>query len=130
MSMQDPIADMLTRIRNAQATGKKEVEMPTSKQKVAIAQVLKDEGYVVDFRVSEKDKHKVLVIGLKYYDGRPVIAMIKRKSRPGLRVYVASDEIPRVDGFGIIIVSTSKGIMSGHAAKKIGLGGEIICLVS
>lgn len=128
--LMDPIADMLTRIRNAQRIGRSLVTMPSSKQKVAIAKVLQDEGYIHSFEVSE-DKKPVLTIQLKYYQGKPVIELIKRVSRPGLRIFKNKDELPRVqDGLGIAIVSTSKGMMSDHQARKNSLGGEIICFVA
>ncbi len=131
MTMQDPIADMLTRIRNAQAIGKTEVAMSSSKQKVAIAQVLKEEGYIQDAVVVEKDKHKILKLLLKYFEGKPVIETLDRISRPGLRVYQPADKLPRVmDGLGVAIISTSQGIMSDRAARKKRLGGEVICEVA
>ena len=130
MSMQDPIADMLTRIRNGQSAGKKNVSMPSSKLKVSIAEVLKKEGYISDLKKSDDAKPE-LSIELKYHQGKPVIDMIKRVSRPGLRVYKKSDELPRVlDGLGVAIVSTSKGVMTDRAARKQGHGGEVLCLVS
>jgi small subunit ribosomal protein S8 len=128
--MQDPIADMLTRIRNGQSAGKKVVSMPSSKLKVSIAQVLKKEGYITDLKKSEDTKPE-LSIELKFHKGRAVIDMIKRVSRPGLRIYKKSDELPRVlDGLGVAIVSTSKGVMTDRAARKLGHGGEVLCLVS
>ena len=129
--MTDPIADMLTRIRNALAANKADVSMPASKQKAAIARVLKDEGYITDFRIDEKDGvKKSLVIELKYFDGKPVIEKIKRVSRPGLRIYKSKDELPRVmGGLGVAIVSTSNGLMSDRAARKAGHGGEVLCYV-
>jgi small subunit ribosomal protein S8 len=131
MSMSDPIADMLTRIRNAQATNKATVKMPSSKVKVGIAGVLKDEGYINDFGVSDPDGKPVLEITLKYFQGEGVIDMIKRASRPGLRQYRGKDDLPKVfDGLGITIVSTSKGIMTGSAARAAGHGGEVLCFVS
>ncbi len=131
MSMQDPIADMLTRIRNGAAAAKKEVSMPTSKVKVAIAQVLKDEGYITDFAVDQESSKPALTVTLKYFQGKPVIASIKRVSRPGLRIYRGSGELPKVDGgLGIAIVSTSKGVMTDRAARAAHEGGEILCLVS
>jgi len=130
MSMTDPIADMLTRIRNALSAGKVEVSMPQSKQKQAIAQVLKDEGFINDFSVAENDGKPTLVIKLKYYEGKPVIDRIKRVSRPGLRIYKGSKELPRVmGGLGIAIISTSAGLMSDRAARKAGHGGEVLCYV-
>ena len=131
MSMQDPIADMLTRIRNGQSAGKKSVSMPSSKVKLSIANVLKDEGYVSEFNKSENDGKPELSIELKYYQGRPVIDTIKRVSRPGLRIYKKSNELPRVlDGLGIAVVSTSAGVMTDRAARKSGHGGEVLCIVS
>lgn len=130
MSMSDPIADMLTRIRNAQATNKVVVSMPNSKVKVGIATVLKDEGYITDFRVDENDGKPLLEITLKYFEGRGVIDSMKRASRPGLRQYRRKDDLPRVmDGLGTVIVSTSSGIMTDVAARAAGQGGEIICYV-
>ncbi|RMH46615.1 MAG: 30S ribosomal protein S8 [Gammaproteobacteria bacterium] len=129
MSMQDPIADMLTRIRNGQAAGKKEVSMPSSKLKANIARVLKEEGYIVDYSVSEGPK-PVLTVVLKYFEGRPVIEKIERVSRPGLRIYRKANELPKVlGGLGIAIISTSKGLMTDKAARKAGHGGEVICTV-
>ncbi|MET1254490.1 30S ribosomal protein S8 [Aliikangiella maris] len=131
MSMQDPIADMLTRIRNGQSAGKKVVSMPSSKVKVSIAEVLKQEGYISDHAKSVDDGKTELTIELKYHQGRPVIDTIKRVSRPGLRIYKKSNELPRVlDGLGIAIVSTSKGVMTDRAARSIGHGGEVLCIVS
>lgn len=130
MSMQDPIADMLTRIRNGQAAGKIAVSMPSSKQKVAIAQLLKEEGYISSYTVTG-DVKKVLEVELKYFQGKPVVEMIRRVSRPGLRVYKRSYELPQImNGLGIAVVSTSKGIMTDRAARKAKLGGEIICYVA
>lgn len=131
MTMQDPIADMLTRIRNAQAGAKKTVSMPSSRLKCAIAQVLKDEGYIDDFAASEEAGKATLTIELRYHEGKPVIDSIKRVSRPGLRQYRAKDELPRVmGGLGIAIVSTSRGLMSDRAARAQHIGGELICTVS
>ena len=131
MSMSDPIADMLTRIRNAQRSEKASVVMPASKLKAAIAQVLKDEGYVEDFAVHEADGKPVLNISLKYYAGRPVIEKIERVSRPGLRIYKASDKLPSVmNGLGVAIVSTSKGVMTERKARASGVGGEVLCIVA
>jgi small subunit ribosomal protein S8 len=131
MSMSDPIADMLTRIRNAQRVEKTEVVMPSSKVKVAIAGVLKDEGYVESYSVADVDNKAVLTIELKYYAGRPVIERIERVSRPGLRIYKASDAIPNVmNGLGVAIVSTSKGMMTDRKARSTGVGGEVICYVA
>ncbi len=130
MSMSDPIADMLTRIRNGQSAAKVEVTMPASNMKQSIAKVLKDEGYITDFSVSDSAKAEMSV-SLKYYDGKPVIATIDRMSRPGLRVYKNKDEIPSIlSGLGIIIVSTSTGMMTDRAARDAGIGGELICSVS
>lgn len=128
--MTDPIADMLTRIRNALSAGKLDVNMPDSKQKRAIAQVLKDEGFIADFAQAEADAKPVLNIDLKYYQGKPVIENIKRISRPGLRIYKGKNELPKVmGGLGVAIISTSKGLMSDRAARKAGFGGEILCTV-
>lgn len=128
MTMQDPIADMFTRIRNAQARARKDVSIPASKSKTAIAKVLKDEGYIADFRTVEGDGHPELVIDLKYYDGQPVIAHIKRTSRPGLRVYRGKAKLPTVvGGLGIAIVSTSRGLMTDREARAQGIGGEVLC---
>jgi len=129
--MTDPIADMLTRIRNGQRAGKVAVSMPASKLKQSIASVLRDEGYVADFQVSEENGKPVMSVELKYYEGQPVIDMLKRISRPGLRIYKASDELPKVQGgLGVAIVSTSKGVMSDRAARAAGEGGEVLCYVS
>jgi small subunit ribosomal protein S8 len=131
MSMSDPIADMLTRIRNAQLSEKTSVIMPASKLKAAIAQVLKDEGYVEDFAVHQADGKPLLDISLKYYAGRPVIEKIERVSRPGLRIYKASDKLPNVmNGLGVAIVSTSKGVMTERKARANGVGGEVLCIVA
>ena len=132
MSMTDPIADMLTRIRNAQMAEKATVVMPASKLKVAIANVLKDEGYVEDFAVRQSDGNKSeLHIALKYYAGRPVIDRIERVSKPGLRVYKGKDDLPRVmNGLGIAIVSTPKGVMTDRKARASNVGGEVLCLVA
>jgi small subunit ribosomal protein S8 len=130
MSMSDPIADMLTRIRNAQATDKVSVAIPSSKVKVAIAKVLKDEGYIEDFAQRAVDGKNVLEIGLKYYAGKPVIEKIERISRPGLRIYKGRDDIPRVlNGLGVAIVSTSRGVMTDRRARESGVGGEVLCIV-
>ncbi len=129
MSMQDPLADMLTRIRNAQQVGKVDVTMPSSKLKVNVARVLQDEGYVGGFSVSE-DAQPQLTIELKYFDGKPVIAELDRVSRPGLRNYAGKDGLPTVrGGLGIAIVSTSKGVMTDRAARAQGVGGEVLCTV-
>lgn len=131
MSMSDPIADMLTRIRNAQLSEKTSVVMPASKLKAAIAQVLKDEGYIEDFIVHETDGKSILDISLKYYAGRPVIEKIERVSRPGLRIYKASNKLPNVmNGLGVAIVSTSKGVMTERKARANGVGGEVLCIVA
>ena len=131
MSMSDPIADMLTRIRNAQAATKVRVRMPNSTIKVGIAAVLKDEGYITDFRVDENDGKPELEVTLKYFEGRGVIDSIKRASRPGLRIYRRKDDLPKVfDGLGIAIISTSQGFMTDAAARAAGHGGEIICFVA
>ena len=130
MSMTDPIADMLTRIRNAQMTEKATCQMPSSKVKVAIARVLKDEGYIDGFKVNGEAK-PVLEIALKYYAGRPVIEKIERVSKPGLRIYKAKDAIPPVmNGLGIAIVSTSQGVMTDRKARASGVGGEVLCIVA
>jgi small subunit ribosomal protein S8 len=131
MSMTDPIADMLTRIRNAQMTERAVVAMPSSKVKVAIAKVLKDEGYIEGFKVSGEQVKPVLEIALKYYAGRPVIEKIERVSKPGLRIYRAKDAIPPVmNGLGIAIVSTSHGVMTDRKARATGVGGEVLCIVA
>jgi small subunit ribosomal protein S8 len=128
--MSDPIADMLTPIRNAQSTNKVTVSMPNSKVKVGIASVLKDEGYINDFRVNENGGKPELEITLKYFEGRGVIDSLKRASRPGLRIYRSKDELPRVmDGLGIAIISTSGGYMTDAAARAAGHGGEVVCYV-
>ena len=130
MSMQDPISDMLTRIRNGQAASKVSVKMPSSKQKVAIAAVLKAEGYVADYVVSGDTKPE-LEVTLKYFEGKKVIDTLKRVSRPGLRIYKGASDLPKVmAGLGIAIVSTSHGVMTDRAARKASIGGEIICYVS
>jgi len=131
MSMTDPIADMLTRLRNAQKATKKQVSMPASKLKQAIAEVLLREGYIVAHHIDGDDKKPTLIITLKYYEGQPVIERIKRVSRPGLRVFRGKDELPSVQGgLGIAIVSTSRGVMSDRAAREIGQGGEVLCTVA
>jgi small subunit ribosomal protein S8 len=131
MSMSDPIADMLTRIRNAQLAEKPSAAMSSSKLKVAIAAVLKDEGYIEDFSVQDVAGKAQLEIGLKYYAGRPVIERIERISRPGLRVYRPSKTVPKVmNGLGIAIVSTSRGVMTDRKARGLGIGGEVLCLVA
>ena len=131
MSMSDPIADMLTRIRNAQLVQKAIVSMPSSKVKVAIAQVLKDEGYIDGFAIRDNDGKNELEVALKYYAGRPVIERIERVSRPGLRVYRGSGAIPQVqNGLGVAIVTTPKGVMTDRKARASGVGGEVLCYVA
>jgi small subunit ribosomal protein S8 len=135
MSMSDPIADMLIRIRNAQLVGHTEVAMPASKLKASIAQVLKDEGYIEDFAIRDKSgdeaAKKELRIGLKYYAGRPVIERLERVSKPGLRVYKGRNDIPRVmNGLGVAILSTSRGVMTDRKARADGVGGEVLCIVA
>lgn len=131
MSMSDPIADLLTRIRNAQMVAKTSVTVPASKVKVAIVQVLKDEGYIDSFKISNNDGKSDLEISLKYYAGRPVIERIERVSRPGLRVYRGSDAIPQVqNGLGVAIVTTPKGVMTDRKARAAGVGGEVLCYVA
>jgi small subunit ribosomal protein S8 len=130
MSMSDPIADMLTRIRNAQQSEKVDVTMPSSKVKVAIAKVLKDEGYIEGFDVRSVDGKSELNVGLKYYAGKPVIEKIERVSRPGLRIYRGREDIkPVMNGLGVAIVSTSKGVMTDRKARATGVGGEVLCIV-
>lgn len=131
MSMSDPIADMLTRIRNGQAAGKTAVRMPASKQKSAVAKVLKDEGYIQDFASTEMDGKPAIEVTLKYFQGQPVIEYLKRVSRPGLRIYKSREDLPKVRaGLGIAIVSTSKGVMTDREARKQGHGGEVIAYVA
>ncbi len=131
MSMSDPIADMLTRIRNAQMVGHTEVAMPASRLKASIAQVLKQEGYIEDFALRESGVMKELRIALKYYAGRPVIERLERVSKPGLRVYRGRDDIPRVmNGLGVAILSTSRGVMTDRKARADGVGGEVLCIVA
>ena len=131
MSMTDPIADMLTRIRNAQMTERAVVAMPSSKVKVSIAKVLKDEGYIEGYKVTSEESKPVLEVALKYYAGKPVIEKIERVSTPGLRIYRAKDAIPRVmNGLGIAIVSTSHGVMTDRKARATGVGGEVLCIVA
>ena len=131
MSMTDPIADMLTRIRNAQMVERATVEMPSSKVKIAIAKVLKDEGYIDGFKLGGEDAKPVLEIALRYHAGRPVIERIERVSSPGLRIYRGKDEIPTVmNGLGIAIVSTSQGVMTDRKARATGVGGEVLCIVA
>ena len=131
MSMSDPIADMLTRIRNGQTAGKSAVCMPASKQKIAVAEVLKNEGYIKDFSRTGDGAKQTLEIELKYFQGRPVIETVKRVSRPGLRIYKSRNELPKVlGGLGIAIISTSKGLMTDREARKQGHGGEVIAFVA
>tara|TARA_R110002073_G_scaffold10565_5_gene50408 strand:+ start:1239 stop:1634 length:396 start_codon:yes stop_codon:yes gene_type:complete len=130
MSMSDPIADLLTRIRNAQLAKKNSVRMPSSKLKKAISEVLKEEGYIENCAVSTVDKKDILNIDLKYYAGSPVIELINRISRPGLRIYKPTNKLPSVmNGLGVAIVSTSKGVMTERKARAAGVGGEILCVV-
>ena len=129
MSLQDPIADMLTRVRNAQKAKKVSVEMPASKQKANIAAVLKNEGYISGFNVSDGSLRK-LIIELKYFQGKPVIEQVRRISRPGLRIFKSKDDLPTINGgLGIAIISTSKGVMTDRQARAAGYGGEVICSV-
>lgn len=131
MSMTDPIADLLTRIRNGQSSGKPEVNVPASKVKLAIAKVLKDEGYIENFSAADVEGKPTLAVQLKYYQGRPVIDRLERVSRPGLRVYKAKDELPKIlGGMGVAITSTSKGMMTDREARASGHGGEVLCIVS
>ena len=132
MSMSDPIADMLTRIRNGQNVGLQTVKMPSSTLKVAIARVLQDEGYIDNFEVAEQEGNKrELAVSLKYFDGKPVIEKIQKVSKPGLRIYRGKDELPKVmGGLGVAIVSTSEGVMSDKSARAKGYGGEVICIVA
>lgn len=131
MSMTDPVADLLTRIRNGQQAGKTEVKVAASKLKAEILRVLKEEGYIADFVRNDEDGKPVLTVQLKYYQGRPLIERLQRVSRPGLRIYKGKDELPRVlGGLGVAIVSTSKGVMSDRAARTQGEGGEVLCIVS
>ncbi|MCP3672662.1 MAG: 30S ribosomal protein S8 [Gammaproteobacteria bacterium] len=131
MSMSDPIADMLTRIRNGQAVGKKAISMPSSNKKAAVAQILKDEGYIIDYSMSSEEAKGVLNVELKYFQGEPVIEMIQRVSRPGLRIYKRANDLPKVRaGLGIAIISTSKGLMTDRAARVAGHGGEILAYVA
>jgi small subunit ribosomal protein S8 len=132
MSMSDPIADMLTRIRNGQNVGFESVTMPSSRRKAAIAKVLQEEGYIGDFKVEQLDSNKAnLVVNLRYFEGKPVIDQIKRVSKPGLRIYKKKDELPTVlGGLGVAIISTSNGLMTDRAARSQGFGGEVICIVS
>lgn len=131
MSMSDPIADMLTRIRNGQMVEKATVKMPSSNVKKAIAQVLKDEGYIDGFQVHENGGLPEIEVALRYYAGRPVIEKIERVSRPGLRIYKGRDDLPRVmNGLGVAIVSTSQGVMTDRKARSLGVGGEVLCVVA
>ena len=131
MSMTDPIADFLTRIRNGQHSGKPEVGMPASRIKLALAKVLKEEGYIEEFAVVEDAGKSTLTVRLKYFQGRPVIDRLERVSRPGLRVYKAKDELPKVlGGMGVAIISTSRGVMTNREARAAGHGGEVLCIVS
>jgi len=131
MSMTDPIADLLTRIRNGQTARKSEISLASSKVKSAIVKVLKDEGYVGDYRVEAEGAKQTLTIALKYYDGRPVIDRLERVSRPGLRIYRGKDELPKVlGGMGTVIISTPKGVMTDKQARSIGQGGEVLCIVA
>lgn len=131
MSMTDPVADLLTRIRNGQSAGKTSVSMAASKLKSSILKVLKDEGYIADFAVQDADGKPQLTVDLKYYEGRPVIDRLERVSRPGLRIYRGKDDLPKVlGGMGTVIVSTPKGVMTDKAARAIGQGGEVICIVA
>jgi small subunit ribosomal protein S8 len=129
--MTDPVADMLTRIRNGQSANKEQVKLPSSNLKVAIAKVLKEEGYIAEYNTETMGKHTEMTVKLKYYNGTPVIEEVKRVSRPGLRIYKSKDELPKVlGGLGIAVISTSQGVMTDRAARAIGFGGEVICTVS
>ena len=134
MSMTDPVADLLTRIRNGQSAGKAEVDLASSRLKTAIVKVLKDEGYIADYRLDEESASRALptlIIGLKYFEGRPVIDRLERVSRPGLRIYRGKDHLPKVlGGMGTVIVSTPKGVMTDKQARSIGQGGEVLCIVA
>jgi small subunit ribosomal protein S8 len=131
MSMTDPIADLLTRIRNGQTARKAEITMDSSKVKTAVVRVLKDEGYITDFRIANDGGKPVLTVGLKYFEGKPVIDRLERVSRPGLRIYRGKDELPKVlGGMGTVIVSTPKGVMTDKQARSIGQGGEVLCIVA
>jgi small subunit ribosomal protein S8 len=131
MSMTDPIADMLTRIRNGLHARKTDVSMPSSKVKISIAKVLKEEGFISDFGVADVDGKPVLTVAVKYYEGRPVIEKIQRVSTPGLRIYRGKEDLPKVmGGLGMAIISTSKGVMSDRAARAAGEGGEVLCIVA
>lgn len=128
--MTDPVADMLTRIRNGQSAGKINVNMPSSKLKIAIVQVLKDEGYIINYSTETNDTYTTMLVELKYYNNKPVIEKIRRISRPGLRVYKSKDDLPKVmGGLGVAIVSTSKGVMTDRVARAMGHGGEVLCIV-
>ena len=130
MSLQDPIADMLSRIKNALARTRRDVSMPSSRQKVAVAEVLKQEGYISEFRVEEEGSRRKLTIELKYFEGRPVIDRLERVSGPGLRRYRGKDDLPRVlNGLGTAIISTPKGVLTDRSAREQGVGGEILCIV-
>jgi len=131
MSMTDPVADLLTRIRNGQSAGKSQVSLASSKIKTAICRVLKDEGYVADFRIEDEEGKPLLTIDLKYFEGRPVIDRIERVSRPVLRIYRSQHELPKVlGGMGTVIVSTPRGVMTDRQARAIGQGGEVLCIVA
>ena len=131
MSMQDPIADMFCQISNSQARARAKVEMPSSKLKMAIAEILKQEGYISGYMVNDNNDKKVLVIELKYFEGKPVIEKLQRVSKPGLRRFKSKDDLPRVlGGFGMAIISTSKGLMSDKTARAQGIGGEVLCIVA
>ena len=131
MSLQDPIADMLTHIRNGQARNKRDVTMPSSKLKMAVAGILKEEGYITDFRVSDDEIKKSLTVELKYFEGKPVIETLKRVSRPSLRRYRSKNDLPTIlNGLGIAIISTPNGVMTDKSAKQQGVGGEVLCVVA
>ena len=131
MSMTDPVADLLTRIRNGQSAGKPSISMDASKLKSSILKVLQDEGYIASYRVSDDNRKPQLSVELKYFEGRPVIDRLERVSRPGLRIYRGKDELPKVlGGMGTVIVSTPKGVMTDKAARAIGQGGEVLCIVA
>ncbi len=131
MSLQDQVADMLTRVRNAQERLKREVSMPSSKLKLAVAKILHEEGYIANFSASDDQAKPVLTVQLKYFEGKPVIEMLQRVSSPGLRRYSSCDKLPRVyGGLGTAIISTSKGVMTDRSARQLGIGGEVICIVA
>ena len=131
MSMQDPITDMLNRIRNAQARAMREVSMPSSKLKKAICTILKEEGFIIDFRDDGDESKPILTIDLKYFEGKPVIETLKRISRPGLRIYKSKDDLPSImNGLGVAIISTNKGVMTDKTARQQGVGGEVLCMVA